>query len=304
MSTTQQRFAQATLVLIVTLLPVALAAPPSGQTAWGRWRFTWVAGAQSEGLALKNVRYDDELVLYKASMPVVRVQYPSIGVVYGDLIGEGTLRPVPWCGNATVCQRSFTSGGREWLELGVLAQLGQYRMYQVWYLSADGYIQPYFSSKGLHHPNDHTHHVYWRYDFDIGGAAGDQLFVYDNNRPDEGWGAGWRLHETEYNELKSPATRRVWFVRDNAGGHGTWIMPGAADGQADGFSSLDAAGRRYKAAEAGTWPFGGYGELGYDEAEGVVNRDVVFWYVPHLFHEAAEGPDKWHQAGPTLYLAR
>lgn len=294
-------------VLVLSILfPVsAAAAPPSGQTTWGPWSFSWVAGAQSAGLTIRNVRYQNELVIYKASMPVVRVQYANNACgPYADLLSEYTLRPVSFCNNAEVCQRSFSSGGRQWLELGILTRLGQYRMYQVWYFSNDGYIQPHFFSRGLQCLIDHDHHPYWRIDFDINGAAADQIFVYDNNRPNQGWGPGWLKHDDEFNENRNPGTNRLWFVRDNNNAHGSWVLPGNADGTANAFSNKDAAGRRYRGAEDQTWPFGAWGHLGYLNGESLAETDVVLWYVAHMPHAAAEGANVWHSVGPWLRVHR
>ncbi|NGZ61292.1 MAG: hypothetical protein CV081_12440, partial [Nitrospira sp. LK265] len=41
---------------------------------WGRWSFDWEV-RDNTGLALRNVKYADELILNKASMPVIRVKY-------------------------------------------------------------------------------------------------------------------------------------------------------------------------------------------------------------------------------------
>jgi Cu2+-containing amine oxidase len=41
---------------------------------WGKWSFDWEV-RDNTGLAIRNVTYRDELILAKASMPVVRVKY-------------------------------------------------------------------------------------------------------------------------------------------------------------------------------------------------------------------------------------
>ena len=295
----------ALLLCLGTLASIALAAPPSGHTDWGPWRFDWVAGAQNASLTLRNVYYEDELLLYKGSMSVIRVQYANNACgPFADLLSEYTLLSISNCNNAVVCQRSFSSAGRRWLELGILVQLGQYCMYRVWYLSEDGYLQPHFFSKELQCQVDHDHHPYWRLDLDIAGAGSDQLFVYDNSRPNQGWGPGWLDYNSEFNDRKNPATGRVWFVRDNQNAHGAWILPGRADGTPNTFSDKDAAGRRYNWSEDEPWPFGAWGHLGYGDGGSLAETDVIFWYVPHMFHAAAEGSSLWHSVGPWLYIHR
>jgi hypothetical protein len=276
----------------------------SGHVNWGPWRFDWEV-YNNAGLAIRNVTFNNEEVLYKGSMPVIRVQYDDNACgPFADQISWGSLVDISNCGGGKVCQRTFTRDGVDWYEIGILAHIGSYRLYDVWYLSADGWINGVLWSKGLQCQVNHVHHPYWRMDFDINGFPSDQTFVFDNNRPDEGWGAGWHKHTNELNETKNPATGRDWFARDSPTGHGMWIIPSVADGTADSFSSVDAAPRLYHSAEDESWPFGAWGEVGYNNGEGLQEQDDVFWYVAHLHHHADEGSDQWHGAGPWFKVSR
>lgn len=290
-------------LLLLILLLAAPASAHSGHTNWGAWRLDWEV-KDDAGIAIRNVYYNNELVIWKASVPVIRVRYNgNVCGPYADRINWSNLLNISNCGNAKVCQTSSTFSGHNWLELGVLAKIGKYRIYQVWYFSDDGQIDVRVWSKGLHCNADHDHHSYWRMDFDVNGFSGDQVFVYDNNRPNEGWGAGWHKYANELNDLKNSATSRKWFVRDNPTGHGVWIFVGP-DGTADFFSTKDAAPRFYRGSEDGPWSFGPSGHLGYGNGEDIQEKDVIFWYVAHLHHEAAEGEDQWHWAGPLLKVHR
>lgn len=276
----------------------------SGHTVWGGWTLDWEV-KDSAGIALRNVYFNNELAIYKASLPVIRVRYNNNACgPYADRISWSNLVNISNCGNKKVCQASFSSGGRNWLEIGVYARIGSYHIYQAWYLSHDGWIRAKVWSKGLQCNTDHEHHPYWRMDLDVNGAPNDQIFVFDNNRPNEGWGSGWHKHTNEFNETKNPPTDRKWFVRDHPGGHGVWAIPAGDDGTADSFSNKDAAGRRYKYAEDVGWAFGASGHLGYNEAEDIQEKDVIFWYVCHLHHSASEGGGQWHACGPWFFLAR
>jgi hypothetical protein len=292
------------LFLLVTLTAFAPSARAhSGHTTWGAWRFDWEV-KDGAGLAIRNVYYADELVLWKASLPVIRVRYDSSCGPYADRITWESLLDVSNCGGAKVCQQSFTTpDGRNWLRIDVLAGIGAYRINHIWFFSNDGYINARLSSRGLHCNINHDHHPHWRFDFDVKGAAGDQTFVYDNNRPDQGWGPGWMKYTQELNDLKNPGTGRVWFVRDSASGHGVWVLPGP-DGTADGFGPEDTSIRLYHYPEDEPWKFGATGRIGYLDGEDVQEKDDVFWYVAHMHHEAAEGPDVWHRVGPMLKVAR
>lgn len=292
------------------LLAAAVASPlvaQSGHTNWNGWSFDWEV-KDGAGLAIRNVFFNNELVLWKASMPVIRVKYDTVGGQtcgpYADRINWSSLKPISWCGNNMVCQKSYISGGHTMLELGIEAQIGQYDLYQVWYLSQDGWLGAHLFSKGLQCQINHVHHPYWRMDFDINGFPADQIFVFDNNRPNQGWGPGWMKYTNEQNDLKNPATRRVWFVRDNPTSHGIWVLPGANDGQADSFSTKDIGARLYHYAEDEPWPFGATGHLGYDNNEDIQEKDVVFWYVAHMQHAADQGPAVWHSSGPWMLVHR
>lgn len=296
------------IIYVVLWGMISLVAPQafahSGHTVWGGWRFDWEV-KDNAGIAIRNVYFNNELVLYKASLPVIRVQYDGNKCgPYADQISWGDLVKISNCGNKKVCQTSYTSSdGRNWLELGVYARIGSYHIYQAWYLSHDGYILPTVWSKGLQCKTNHNHHPYWRMDFDINGAGGDQIFVYDNNRPNEGWGNGWHKYTNELNEVKNTSTNRKWFVRDNSTSHGAWIIPGP-DGTSDSFSNKDVGARRYHGSEDVAWAFGASGHLGYNNGEGVEETDIVFWYVAHMRHLASDGSSQWHWVGPTVKVHR
>src|SRR5262249_26178775 len=150
------------------------------------------------GIAIRDVFFNNELVVHKGSMPVIRVRYDGDRCgPYADQISWGSLLNISNCGGGKVCQKAFTAGDHNWLELGVLAAIGSYRIYQVWYFSDDGQLTARMFSKGLQCRTDHDHHPYWRMDFDINGPLNDQVFVFDNNRGNEGWGAGWHKYTNE-----------------------------------------------------------------------------------------------------------
>ena len=300
--------------------------PPNGVSIWS---FDWEV-KDNAGLALRNVKFKNELVLYKASNPVARVKYvrdgpyvywdlnwpfkhewncgpfadqivwgPSFVIPFGSSHSDYGLQPVPECGNKKVCQKSFTVGDTNWLSISIYARIGAYHLFQAWYLSEDGQILPRMFSRGIACPFNHTHHVYWRLDFDINQAWSNRIFVWNHVG-----GLEITLYKVtnESNDLKNPSTARRWFVQDSQTGHGAWVVPGPSDGSLDAWSFLDVAARRYHCSEDGPWPFG-LGELGYDNGEGIQEKDVVFWYVSHVFHDVTS-QDSWHESGPTIIVHR
>jgi hypothetical protein len=76
-----------------------------------------------------------------------------------------------------VYQKSYRidgpSGSRQWLQIGVLAMLGEYRLHPGWQLSEDDYIKPFLGGAGLQCVADHVHHAYWRI-LGLGCAAGQR----------------------------------------------------------------------------------------------------------------------------------
>ncbi|MGK5643340.1 hypothetical protein ACSNOK_34505, partial [Streptomyces sp. URMC 126] len=68
-------------------------------------------------------------------------------------------------------------------ELRIVSELaaGWYRYISDWRLADDGVIRPRFGFAGVSNPctcRVHTHHAYWRLDFDIAGAADNRVDEY------------------------------------------------------------------------------------------------------------------------------
>jgi len=290
--------------LICVLGCVSTTFAHSGHINWGPWSFDWEV-KDFAGLAIRQVNYQNEELIYKASMPVIRVKYNADACgPYADQISWDSLVNISNCGGAKVCQETYSSGGRDWLELGILAEIGEYRIYQVYYLSNDGWINAALWSKGLQCEIDHAHHPHWRMDFDVNGAASDQLFVHNDGGPNEGWGPGWHKYSNELQDTKTPSKNTNWFVRDNPTGHGAWIIPGSNDGTFDAFAPSDIAARRYHGSEDEPWKFGASGDVGYNDGEDVQEKDDILWYIAHLHHMASQGAGVWHQAGPWILVSR
>ncbi|MEI6099857.1 MAG: hypothetical protein WCS20_16505 [Alphaproteobacteria bacterium] len=276
----------------------------SGQVNWGPWALQWEV-ADDAGIGLRSVRFDGRTVLHRANMPVIRVKYDHSCGPYQDRITWGHLVTDNNCDNGQkVCTRTFSWGGREWLEVSGRAFIGSYDIVQAWFMSRDGEIQPRMFSRGLQCKIDHGHHAYWQLDFDMDGAGGDQAFLHVASFPDVGFGPGWYRYSNEFDSRWNPNQNPSWFVRDGQSLFGAFIQPSTTDGPRDGFSNINVAIRRYQAAEVGPWPFGASGELGYNNGENVISQDNVNWYVGHVYHRAAEGPDQYHTVGPIVRLSR
>ncbi len=338
----------------------------SGHVNWGNghWDFDYSV-SDSEGLSLLNGSFRGFRIIGKFSMPVIRVKYQTDGGwhdwrrpfgwgagPYADQLrwklgGTHGLQRISNRGNEYVAIYEFLVNGVRWLEMAIYARIGAYHIYQTWYLSEEGALQPHVWSKGLTINMDHDHHPYWRLDFDIDGPDHNRVWRFDADR-------GWRFYPREANDAKETtitlpnpphqcdkirervadlrdqiqgatgsllhglagkltqalnelarcegrvATQTNWYVRNERTFNGAWVVPGE-DGAPDGFSGIDMAVRLYRPDQDVGWPFGVNG-IGFSKGEPVDDNDIVFWYVAHMHHHAAEGGDAWHGAGPTIWV--
>ena len=142
---------------------------------WQNWSFDYQVNGRLDGISLTKVKYKGVEILGKASLPVMRVFYDDdICGPYADRLG-GDLTPISWANNNLVVLREFTQSGRQWLEVGIQDTIGNYIIYQSWYLSSDGILDGHIFSKGLQCNIDHIHYPYWRMDFDLAGRENDQI---------------------------------------------------------------------------------------------------------------------------------
>lgn len=325
--------AKAAVTFLLLLLPaVAFAgdAISPGHIDWNGWSFDFEVMDEA-GLAIRDVHFNGVRVLKKASLPVIRVQYDGDHCgpyedkiendksCSGESIGIRCLLKISNCGNQFLCQQELTGGGDKWLELGILARIGDYRIYQVWYFGPDGIIDSHVFSSGVAAPINHRHHPYWRLDFDVVDSS-NEVWEFEDDGPAEKVGnqivskkaAAPHKISVEGGSFKSKnifghTQNRRWFVKDPQTGSGVWVIPGAEDGTTDGFGKDDVQVRRYHSSQDGEWEFGAGGNLGYDNDENV-ESDVVFWYISHMTHtfytgqseESAEEHDHWLGSGPRL----
>lgn len=285
---------------LLALWAVSLAVAANGYAAdieWEGWSFDYSTNSNSSGLVLTNVRYNGELILGRASMPVMRVEYENdICGPYADILSPSQLEPAnsgapnDVCDNQSVCRRSFTQDGERKFEIGSNWQIGEYQIYQTYYFSENGTIDSRVYSRGLQCVINHGHHAHWMFDFDIGDAENDRIARGDSN-----------LQQTEFNDLRENTT--YWTVEDPAYNTRVRLIPSDDDGEPNNFSRWDAAARKFNSGEVGRWRLGARGEIGdnYNSpAESIDGEDLVLWYVSHLPHAAAEGSSIWHASGPRI----
>lgn len=282
----------------------------SGNVVWPSaneplWRFNWrLADApDEEGVVITGAFYRGRQVFYKASLPCLRVQYDGPCGPYKDPLHYNNAKTTAACPSKRVCLYSYVSNGLRGLQVQSYHTVSAYRLTHRWVFWEDGQIYPRLYSAGLQCNFNHRHHVYWRFDFDIGGAGNDLALEYNTYTADQGWGRGWDTKTFETTRAKNPASRRSWAILDEQSGRGYHLIPGSNDGVADNFASHDLWLLRYHGSEDKN---GAQGDRFSDDlqrylnGENTVGQDIVLWYCAHLSHMAAHGGDEWHHAGPNL----
>ena len=182
----------------------------NGHIEWEGWKFDYLVSG-TEGLSLLNGTYQGRKLWKKLSLPVIRVKYVKDGTgipynpfpdgcgPYADHIqwitAEGLgakLTDISGFPHHLVRIKRFNdqyvgigtfeipaaNGGAatRWMEIGVYARIGEYHIYQVYYLT-ERMICPRVSSRGLACNLEHVHHGYWRFDLDVDGDDPQRVMV-------------------------------------------------------------------------------------------------------------------------------
>ncbi len=288
------------LVASVLTLPGVSRAQLSGSVTWNGWTFTYEVSGNVDGLSLKGVQFQGIPLINKISVPVVRVFYDNNACgPFADRLGQN-LAPIPWAGNATIAQREFTLNGRQWYEIGIRPQIGNYDMYQVYYLSADGILDAHIFSKGLACVVNHVHYPNWRVDFDIIDSGNDRI--------QQNTVAGYQTKLIEFNANATEAINHGWRVRDSVTGNFVDVLPGFTDftipnettQPETSYAGNTVFGRLFRGSEDTGWTYGPNTQVPYNNGESIDNADIVLWYEGYLPHLAAEGSSLWHSTGIRL----
>ena len=294
-------FAGALLTSVATL-PVSSLAQTSGSVTWNEWTFTYEVSGKRDGLSLKGVQYKGFPFIHKLSFPIMRVFYTNnVCGPFADRLG-GTLSPIPWANNALVAKREFTLNGRQWYEIGIRDVIGNYDIYQVYYLSADGILDAHVYSKGLQCVMDHVHYPSWRIDFDIEGGRNDQIL--------QNTASGYQVKPSEFDAKVTDALNNAWRVRGAATNSFVDVLPGFTDftipdhptDPVSGSANHTVFGRLYRSSEDTGWTYGPNVQVPYNNGEAIDGKDLVFWYEGYLPHSAAEGSALWHSTGLRLVV--
>ena len=283
------------------------------------------SGMNGSGVELRNVMYRGKLVLFQAHAPILNVQYDGDacgpyrdwqfeeGMIQADGtdVAPGIRRcPTP----AQTILESGTDVGnflgvaiyREGQEVVVVSEMeaGWYRYISRWRFHDDGTIRPRFGFSAVENScvcEIHHHHVYWRFDFDIGTAQNNVVREFNSPpimQPDK-----WHTFQFEAKRRRRPRRSRRWQVRNSQTGDAYDLIPGPNDGVADDFGRGDVWILRHNGSEIddGVPRLSLPAEAQLDRfvnGESISDQDVVIWYAAHFTHDVHE--DIGHVVGPVL----
>jgi len=266
--------------------------PDNGHVEWEGWSLDYEISGLFDGMSLKNVNFNGNKILERASLPVMNVYYEDNDCgPYADRLG----------GAEPITAREITYGGERWIEIGMEDTIGAYVMYQVFYLSENGVIDAHIFSKGLQCQTYHEHLPFWRLDFDIDGYQNDQIL-----RRQAG---GLLVESTEFDRRADAAIDHGWVVQDSVTGSsvainfddGTWNVPGSVVPITD-YDKNRVYGRAYKSNE-GEWSGGPTRDYKVgNEGENIDSADVVLWYTGWMPHSPDEGENLWHSTGVRMTI--
>jgi hypothetical protein len=299
---TARSLAIAAVLCVVGAAP-ARAQPISGSHSWGEYSFNWEFD-NSAGLAITDVTYGGTYYIFRASMPIIRVQYNEDACgPFMDRIGTSFIVK----GEDGNYVRFAELDGK--LYASVKAQIASYSIEQQWIFNDGGRIDARFFSSGLQCMSDHRHHPYWRIDPDISGTP-------ENDEIRARYTDGCtQIMRKEFNRRKNTSPKVSWWIfRDTATRRQLLVVPGSSDGNGDSFAGYDFYGRAFHEPWEGepwasdTGGFEDQGDLLLPSADGErtgpgsAMTDVVGWYTAHLAHAVSIGSTQQLSVGPSLLL--
>lgn len=323
--------------------PPAASCPPAGRAGWAwvsvslggavLWRFLAVRPAASSGLngsgiELRHVDYRGSRVLYQAHAPILNILYDpgGCGPSYRDWqngescfqAGGADVAPgFRLCSSPPVTiLDSGADGGSftgvaihvQGTEVVLVSQMsaGWYRYVTEWRLDIDGTIRPRWGFSAVDngctcHP--HTHHVYWRLDFDIQTPGDNRVDEYNN--PPIFPPSHWHTKRFEVRRSRDLLRQRHWRVTSATTGNGYLVLPGPSDGAPDAYGVGDLWVLRWHPTEIddgqGFTTVPGLSMEHLDrflDGEPVDRQDIVLWYAAHFRHDAAH--EAGERVGPEL----
>lgn len=294
------------------------------------WSLCWISpesssGIDGSGLELRDVFYKGRLVLRRAGIPLLNVDYDPGGcgsyrdwqnaLAYFEADGvvgpRGSRYAEPPAPPRTMCDHPGQDGGGfegvaagkfpEQLVLTTQMQAGPYRYTQTWTFRLDGSIDARIAFTSLVSPcnvKPHNHHAYWRLEFDIGGNGKDRA---EEAKPQ---GSGkWTRIPVEASRRSDPVSGGAWRVLSSSGKIGYEVVSAPENGVADAWGGADFWVLKSHPGEiddggARQGEGGSAVQLGrYLNGESVDGAGLVFWVHATDRHE---GSGRCRFVGPSL----
>ena len=305
---------------------------------------------ERSGLEIRDVRYRGKSVLKRGHVPVLNVQYiNSCGPFrdwqysegFFDAPAAGATDPAPGIRILAAGQVATTAietrndtgnfqgvaiytqdvGFGPEVILVTEMNAGWYRYIMEWRFSTDGTIRPRY---GFGSVTDscvcvqRTHHVYWRFDFDIVNAA-NRVYQLERGRK------FLKLMDTEAMLFKSVPKNRGLLIQNSTGNEAYQLVPGTNDGAVlnavgdlvDSFGVGDFWVTQFKGTPADPMEINDPNTTtaanisAFLTGESVLDQDVVVWYAAHQTRSddlsrplAPEVITGTHIVGPVLRPVR
>jgi len=217
------------------------------------------SGTNASGIELQNVTYKGHSVLKRAHVPILNILYvngecgPYRDWLYQegmfqadgtDIVGAPGFRDCGTTPATTVLETGNDTGnfrGVALYRIGTQVVLvtemeaGWYRYIHEWSFDADGTIHPRFGFGAVRNSCTclpHTHHAYFRFDFDIDGPTNLITELPLGTNPN----AGTRI-VSEEKILRDPDSPKYYQIRGRQRSY--LLYPGANDGVADAYGQAD-----------------------------------------------------------------
>lgn len=297
------------------------------------------SATRGSGLEMRNVRYRGRTVAARIHTPVISVEYDADGDEqcgcfrdFGNFeapleLGPTTRRESCFAITQPGSVQAACDAGTgadvgdfrgvaledfdDRLVVTSHLQAGWYRYKPTYVFHRDGRIETRFTFTST--PNyctqfAHRHHVYWRFDLDIEGAADDRIRQTSAADPQ-----GTVLADEQRLFRGEAALDRAWVVEDAVTGRGYRLQPGPGDFQlpTDAFADADGYALRFQTVSPGGAPIigefdDGGGQCAFDpvgggllNGEAILDTDLVLWYRAGYFHPEDEAI-ACDEVGPTL----
>jgi hypothetical protein len=279
------------------------------------------------GLEVLNVNYRGTRILTRGHMPILNVKYDGGCGPYRDWLnsqsnftanGSDLATGIRLCTSPpqTILESGTDAGNfsgvaiwddHENVELVAEMSAGWYRYLMEWNFSDDGVIRPRFgfgSTSSSCVCINRIHHAYWRFDFDIAGAAGNSV---TERSPVN----GPLVLDKEGMRPRLFGQNQTWTITSSLSPLSCTIVPGPHDSNYDKYGTGDVwilANHSNEIDDGVNCTSGCSTSININpfvNGESTSNADIVVWYGAHCNRFDASNPLKLigdHVLGPDIVL--